>query len=140
MSNQYSKSCIRSYNNNAQAFTAAVTPLVIEGTPVVESGCSLRLNSASVRVLKSGLYHISADVTFIPSAAGIAVLQFYKDGVALPCAIASETVVAGDTYTRHIETDLEIIACCVNHPLITLAISGVAGSVTHSCVGVLKLA
>lgn len=138
--NQYAKSCIRVYNNTTQTFTADVTPLNIEGTPVVQSGCSLTLNTASIRVNKSGLYHLSADITHTPTAAGVIVVQMYKDGVALPCAISSETVAAGSTYTTHIETDLVITTCCVNHPLITLSISGAAGSVSHTCVGVVKLA
>ena len=140
MKNQYAKSCIRVYNNTAQAFTAALTPLNLEGTPVVDSGCSLTLNTASIRVNKSGLYHLSADVTYTPTAAGVAIVQLYKDGVALPCAISQQTVVAGSVYTAHVETDLEIITCCVNRPLITLDISGVDGSVNHTCVGAVKLA
>lgn len=138
--NQYRKSCVRAYNNNDQTFVAAGTQLNIEGTPVVNSGCSLTLNTANIRINKSGLYHLSADVTFVPTAAGIAVIQFYKDGIALLCAIASETVAAGNTYTEHIETDLEIITCCVNRPLITISASGVDGSVSHTCVGIVKLA
>lgn len=35
-------------------------------------------------------------------------------------------------YTSHIETDLCLTTCCVNHPLITLNISGVAGCVADS--------
>lgn len=31
MNNQYAKSCIRVYNDTAQAFTAALTPLNLEG-------------------------------------------------------------------------------------------------------------
>jgi len=140
MTNQYAKSCIRVYNNSAQAFTAALTPLNIEGTPVVESGCSLRLNTANIRVNKSGLYHLSADVTYTATAAGTVVVQLYKDGVALPCAISQQTVAANDVNTAHVETDLEIITCCVNRPLITLGISGVAGTVNHTCVSAVKLA
>lgn len=140
MDNQYAKSCIRAYNNSPQAFTAALTPLNIEGTPVVKSGCSLSLNMASIRVNRSGLYHLSADVTYTPTAAGVAIIQLYKDGVALPCAISQQTVTADTIYTSHIETDLCINTCCVNHPLITLDISGVAGTVNHTCVGMVKLA
>ncbi len=140
MDNQYAKSCIRTYNNSPQAFTAALTPLNIEGTPVVKSGCSLSLNTASIRVNRSGLYHLSADVTYTPTTAGVAIIQLYKDGVALPCAISQQTVTTGTVYTAHIETDLCLSTCCVNHPLITLDISGVAGTVNHTCVGMVKLA
>lgn len=140
MNNQYAKSCIRVYNNTPQAFTAAVNPVNIEGTPVVNSGCSLTLNTASIRVNKSGLYHLSADVTYTPTAAGVAVIQLYRDGVALPCAIAQRTVAAGSVYTDHVETDLCLNTCCVNRPLITLNVGGVTGTVNHTCAGVVKLA
>lgn len=140
MNNQYAKSCVRAYNNNPQTFTATPTQLNLEGIQVVDSGCSLRLDDASIRVNKSGLYHLSADVTYTPTAAGVVILQLYKDWVALPCAIAQQTVTAGDVYTSHIETDLCLTTCCVNHPLITLDISGVTGTVNHTCVGAVKLA
>ena len=98
------------------------------------------MNTASIRVNRSGLYHLSADVTYTPTAAGVVITQLYKDGVALPCAIAQQTVTADTVYTDHIETDLCINTCCVNRPLITLDISGVAGTVNHTCVGAVKLA
>lgn len=140
MNNQYAKSCVRAYNNTPQTFTATPTQLNLEGVQVVESGCSLRLDDASIRVLRSGLYHISADVTFTPTAAGVAIIQFYKDGVALPCAIAQHTVADGSVYTLHIETDLCLNTCCVSCPIITLNVSGVTGTVNHTCVGAVKLA
>lgn len=140
MNNQYAKSCIRVYNNATQAFTADTTPLNLEGTPVVNSGCSLTLNTASIRVNKSGLYHFSADVTYTPTAAGVVTIQLLKDGVVLPCAVSRHTTAAGSVYTDHIETDLCLNTCCVNRPLITLSIGGVAGTVSHTCVGAVKLA
>lgn len=138
--NAYGKSCVRVYNNSPQTFVAAGTALNLEGTPVVNSGCSLTLNTGSIRVNKSGLYHLSADITYTPTAAGVAIIQFNRDGVVLPCAVSQHTVVAGSVYTDHIETDLQINTCCVNRPLITLSISGVAGAVNHTCVGTVKLA
>lgn len=138
--NTYAKSCVRVYNNTAQAFTASPTVLNLEGVAVVDSGCSLTLNTANITVNKSGLYHFSADVTYTPTAAGVAIIQLYKDGVALPCAIAQQTIAAGDVYTSHIETDLCINTCCITHPSITVDISGVAGTVNHICAGAVKLA
>lgn len=138
--NPYAKSAVRVFNTAAQPFTADTTTLTIEGTPVVDTGCSLCLNPASITVDKSGLYHLSADVTFTPTAAGVAIVQLYRDGVALPCAISQLTVAAGTIYTTHIETDLCINTCCVNRPSISLRIGGVAGTVNRTCVGAVKLA
>lgn len=137
----YAKSCVRTYNNAPQLFVAdPATTLTLQGDVVVDSGCSLKLNSANVQILKSGLYHISADVTYTPDAAGEAIVQLYKDGVALPCAISTETVAAATIYTTHVETDLLVSVCCVNQPSISVRIGGVAGTVDHICAGVLKLA
>jgi hypothetical protein len=138
--NPYAKSSVRVYNANPQVVTDAATTLTLEGTPVVDTGCSLTLNAGGISVNKSGLYHLSADVTFTPAAAGTATIQLYKDGVPLPCALSQTTAVAATTFTTHIETDLCINTCCVNSPVITLVISGVAGTVNRLCAGVLKLA
>lgn len=138
--NNYAKSCIRVYNNTTQTVTATSTPLILEGTPVVESGCSLTLNASSITINKSGLYHLSADVTITPTAAGTSVIQLYKDGIALPCAIAQDTAEDGNTFTAHVETDICVNACCVNRPIITLVVSGVDGTINHTCVGALRLA
>ena len=138
--NPYAKSCIRVYNATAQTITDAVQTLILEGTPIVNSGCSLTLNTSGITINKSGLYHISADVTISPTTAGTSVIQLYKDGVAIPCAIAQDTAEADNIFTAHIETDLCLNVCCVNQPVITLVVSGVAGTVTNVCVGALKLA
>lgn len=137
----YAKSCIRVRNSTAQTLSATTpTTLVLQGTTVTDSGCSLTLNPSNITVNKSGLYHFSADVTVSPTAAGTAVIQLYKDGVALPCAISTTTTTTGTIFTTHVETDLCLNACCANNPSITLVASGVAGTVTNLCVGALKLA
>lgn len=138
--NSYAKSCIRVYNNTPQTVTDTATTLILEGTSVVESGCSLTLNASSITINKSGLYHLSADISFIPTAAGTFIVQLYKDGVALPCAIVQDTAETGNVFAAHIETDICVNACCVNKPQITLVVSGVAGTITRTCVGALKLA
>lgn len=138
--NQYAKSCIRVYNANPQTVTATATTLVLEGTPVVESGCSLCLNPSSITIKKSGLYHLAADISFTPTAAGTFIVQLYKDGVALPCTIVQDTAETGNVFAAHVETDICVNACCVNNPEITLVVSGVAGTITRTCVGALKLA
>lgn len=138
--NQYAKSCIRVYNPVSQTVTATATPITLAGTPVVDSGCSLTLNPASIRVNKSGLYRFSADVIFNPTAAGTLVVQLYQDGIAIPSAIASDTAETGNLVPIHIETDLCLNVCRVNCPVIALVTSGVAGSVTNVSFGALKLA
>ena len=137
----YAKSCIRVRNSTSQTLSATTpTTLVLQGTPVTDSGCSLTLNPSSITVNKSGLYHFAADVTVNPIAAGTAVIQLFKDGVPLLCAVATVTATTDSIFTAHVETDLCLNACCANNPTIAVVVSGVAGTVTNLCVGALKLA
>lgn len=139
--NPYAKSCVRIRNSSSQTLSAITpTTLVLQGTTVTDSGCSLTLNGSGITVNKSGLYHFAADVTVNPTAAGTAVIQLFKDGVALPCAVSITTATTGTIFTTHVETDLCLNACCASNPVITLVASGVAGTVTNLCVGALKLA
>lgn len=137
----YAKSCVRVRNSSSQTLSATTpTTLILQGTTVTDSGCSLTINGSGIRVNKSGLYHFSADVTVNPTAAGTAVIQLYKDGIALPCAVSAVTAATDTIFTTHVETDLCLNACCASNPVITLVVSGVAGTVTNLCVGGLKLA
>lgn len=139
----YAKSCLRYYNNSAQAFTEIPTTLAIAGSRVVDSGISIEADASSYTVVKKGLYHISADVEFL-STAGEVTFQAYLDGVALPCTLTKITGVADIEKVGHLETDLQFDSCCcnVNHT-ITFVISGatgVTGTVNHLCTGVTKIA
>lgn len=140
LKNAHMKSCARVYNNTPQTVTADLTSLILEGSPVVDSGCSICINTGSFSIRNSGLYHLSADVTIVPNASGVFTVQLYKDGIALPCALSRVNVATDSQMTVHVETDLYIHTCCVNTPVITLNTSGVAGSISHVCAGVLKLA
>ncbi len=138
--NPYAKSCVRVYNNSVQPVFENPATLTLEGTPVVESGCSLTLNPSSIVINNSGLYHLSADVTFTAVSKGNSVIQLYMDGLPLPCAVAKDFTESGNTFTTHVETEVCVQTCCMKHPAITLVTSGVDGEVSHTCVGVLKLA
>lgn len=138
----HDKSCQRFYNNNAQAFTAdTALQLQIAGAKVVDSGISIETQPLSYTTLKTGLYHIVADVTANSAAVGAATLQIYMDGVPLPCTLRSVTLVIGNTEI-HTETDLQLTGCCcdVEHNFTFVLIPTVAGTVTQACTGVLKLA
>lgn len=140
----HDKSCQRFYNNNSQAIEAnASTQLVIAGTKVVDSGISIETEPQNYTTLKTGLYHISGDVTINATAAGVAVLQVFMDGVAMPCTKKTISLIAGNN-NIHTETDICISACCcdVSHTF-TFVITTDAtatGSVTEFCSGMLKLA
>lgn len=137
---QYQKSVQTAYNNATQAFVATGTPIAVLGNLVTNNGCSIDTGTSGFTINKSGLYRISYDVTYTPAGAGVAVIQLYNNTVAYPCATAQQTVASGSVYTDHIETIVNIPACCSVTPVITAQISGVAGAVNHVCASVTKLA
>ena len=137
------KSCQRFYNNNAQAFAAGqAINLQVAGNRVVDTGISIETQGQSYTTLKTGLYHIAADIVVNATTAGTGTFQVYMDGVPLPCTLKNVTFAAGFTPV-HTETDLDLEACCcdVTHTFTFVFTSGTAvGSVVEFCSGTLKLA
>lgn len=140
LKNTHYKSAQNAYNNTTQTFVAAGTPVNVLGILNTDTGCSINTTTGGFAVECSGLYRVSYDVVFTPTAAGVAVLQGYKDTSTLPCMNAQATVVAGSTYTLHAETTVYIPVCCNGTPTISAQISGVAGSISHVCASMVKLA
>lgn len=140
LKNCHYKSAQNAYNNSQQAFTAAATPVNVLGVLNTDTGCSIDTNTAGFTVLSSGLYRISYDVTFTATAAGTATLQGVKDATPLLCMASSLTTAAGSVYTLHAETTIYIPVCCGGSSAIGATIGGVAGTISHVCASVVKLA
>lgn len=127
------KSIERTFNNTSQPFVATGTTLNLLGVKATDTGVSICSNVNNFSINCKGTYHLCADVTAEPTGAGDLTVQLYRNGVPLPCAICTETVAAGDTYTLHTETDLYLKP----DDEISVNINGVAGSVTwigSSCI------
>ena len=138
--NRYRKSSAVAVNSESQTFVAAGTTLY-PGSAVSVTGCSLSVANSGIQVNSDGLYQIEASVTFTPSAAGVAIVQIYKDGVLLPCTIRQMTVAADSIYT--VETRAPAVcttSCAMVRPVFTVKIGGVAGTVNYICVSGVKLA
>lgn len=140
LKNSHYKSAQNAYNNTAQAFVAAGTPVNVLGILNTDTGCSLDAVTGGFVVSSGGLYRISYDVVFTAGEAGTAELKLLKDTVSLPCADALVTTVANSIYSLHVETTVYIPVCCNGTPIISAAIGGVAGTVTHVCASMVKLA
>ena len=92
-SKSYQKSCVRYFNNSPQTLAAnAATVLTLAGAKVVNSGESIQVEPQSYDTVKIGLYHLVADAVITSSAAGVLTLQWYMDGVALPCTLRKVTL------------------------------------------------
>jgi hypothetical protein len=106
--------------------------LSILGGEVTSTGKCINAQASGFNVKASGLYRIGFDVTLDPTAAGTAIIQMTKDGVAMPEAVATVTTVANTLITVHVETTRYIaVPCHVNSPAYGVNSSGVAGTVTH---------
>lgn len=140
LKNSHYKSAQNAYNNATQAFTAAGTNVAVLGVLNTDTGCSIDTVTGGFQINASGLYRVAYDVTFTPSAAGVAVLQGLKDTATLPCLNAQETVAADAVYTIHAETTIYIPVCCNGTPTISATLGGVAGTISHVCASVVKLA
>lgn len=138
--NAYQKSAQTAYNNAAQAYTADGLTVNVLGNLATNTGVSITTNTGGFRINNGGLYRISYDVTSTPGAAGAQVLQVYNGAVAMPCAIATDTVAADGIITQHVETVVRLATCCAVQPVISARISGVAGTINHVCASVVKLA
>ena len=126
------RSSSTTYTNSNQTVTEAVTTLSILGGEVTSTGKCINAQASGFSVKASGLYRIGFDVTLDPTAAGTAVIQMTKDGVAMPEAVATVTTVANALVTVHVETTRYIaVPCHVNSPAYGVVSSGVAGTVTH---------
>lgn len=137
------KSCQRYYNTTPQPFAAGQTlQLQIAGAKVVDTGISIETQPLSYTTLKTGLYHLVADVVADVTTLGAATLQVYMDGVPLPCTLRNLRFPVG--YNEiHTETDLCLTGCCCdvehNFTFILNSVDAV-GEVVQFCSGVLKLA
>ncbi len=138
--NIHYKSAQTAYNNADQTFAAAGSQVAILGNLGMDTGCAITTQSGGFRVNARGMYRISYDVTYTATAAGTGIVQLYRDSVALPCAIAQDTVTAAGVKTAHVETVISLNSCPSVNPVISAQISGVAGVVNHVCASAVKLA
>lgn len=127
------------YNSTSQTVLTTGSTLQLLGNKCTNCGCSITTNSNNFIINNSGTYRFSFDVTFTPTAAGTAVIQLYKNGIALPCAISTVSVAEATTYTTHIETILNVPVCCMLKPEFSVIISGIAGTVDNIGANVLKV-
>ena len=145
MSN-YQKSCVQQYNNTPTVINPTVSGGVQAtfGNTCTHTGCSIRPQLNGVRILNSGLYEINFDASYLNgTAAGSIKAQLYKDGVPVPCALASDGLVASEVGNMTFSTRLKINSCCAVQPVLTVVFtSDEATSLTiqHVSLGVTKLA
>lgn len=125
---------IQAINTTNTALTAGqIIPL----SQKVIKGCTATLNSNAISLNAKGTYMITVNADFIATGAGIATLQLFNNGVAIPDAKSAVTSTAGGTVTQSFTTIIQV-PCPVLGNNLTLTES-VAGTLTNASVIVTKL-
>lgn len=95
--------CSAIYTVNSNATELAAGSIIPFGAVIRRFGGSLDLTGGSLRLMNSGYYDVDVNVIVDGAATGDITIQLYKDGVAVPGAIATSTVTAaGDTANLNI--------------------------------------
>lgn len=66
-------------------------------------------NLSSIALQHSGIYHVTATITFTGDAAGVVTFQLTQNGIAIPGAIASETITTAETEVRTVTIDFYVL-------------------------------
>lgn len=131
-----SKSVLYAANTNPQTVVAAGS-VINFGSIIRRYGCNCNLSGSNATVEGTGYYAVDTNVTFTGAAASTVVVQLYKDGVAIPGAVATSSIAANGIGSVTIPTIVRE-RCCVEST-ITAMISGLAGTVTNASIRVIKL-
>lgn len=132
-----SKSAIYAGNALAQEFVETGTTIDF-GSIVRRYGCNTALSGGNVVVDGAGYYDVDTNVTFTADAVGTAVVQLYKDGLAIPEAKATVTTAATTTYAVSIPAIVRNTCGCMQST-ISAVISGVAGTINNAAIEVQKI-
>ena len=134
-----SKSAI--YTVNPATQEVAVDGVINLGSIIRRYGPNLNLNGVGILISGMGYYDLDASITLVPIAEGEVTVTAYKDGVAIPGAVATETAgAAGDYVNLSINSLIrEACPCCDGLSSVTFVLSGGAASVTNMAVVIEKI-
>lgn len=130
-----SKSILYAVNSNTQA-TSATGSVVNFGSVVRRYGCNLKLSDGNAVINGAGYYDIDTNFTITPLSTGTLTISLFKNGVAIPGAVATLST-TGSTIAVSIPAIVRETCCC-EEP-ITVLFSGVATNVTNATIAVTKL-
>lgn len=105
-------------------------------------------SGSSIALQHTGIYHVTATLTFTAPVAGVVIFQLTENGVALPSATASETITTATTEVASTTIDYYILVdsgCVLGTPTtlvknIAITNTGVASTITNVVVNVEKVA
>lgn len=134
-----SKSAIYTVNQSAQS--VAVNGTINLGNIVRRFGPNLDLGGNAIMVSGAGYYDLDVSITAAPTAAGNVTVTAFKDDVAIPGAVATQSTTAANNPVNLSISSLvrEICPCCEGLSNITFVLTGTASSVTNISVVIQKI-
>lgn len=104
-------------------------------------------NGTSIALQQQGIYHITATITFSAPVAGIVTFQLTDNGVAIPGALASETITTATTEVRTTTLDYYVLVdsdCVLGQSAtevesVSIINTGVDATITNVVVNVDKV-
>lgn len=130
------------YAANTQEQVIGAGGVINFGNAIRRYGCNCNISGGNATVKGNGYYTLSAAVTLLATAAGTTVITLYKNGVAIPGATASATLIAGNVYQLNIPAAVtRETGCgcgCADASTITAVVSGTGFTATNVAVTVVK--
>ena len=133
---------ISSYNNTSQE--VAINGLLTFTTDRILTGCTATRNGQTFQLNKPGYYYVTFNADgAATTAAGDIVVVLQNNGIAVPGAIATQTVAAADDAVNLAFTTIIRVppSCCAvdNTANLTLVNTGVAATYTNVNINITKL-
>ena len=133
---------ISSYNNSSQE--VAINGLLTFSTDRILTGCTATRNGQTFQLNKPGYYYVTFNADgAATTAVGDIVVVLQNNGVAVPGAIATQTVAAADDAVNLAFTTIIRVppSCCAvdNTANLTLVNTGVAATFTNANINITKL-
>lgn len=132
-----SKSALYATNTIAQDVAVTTDTTINFGQPVRRFGCDTYLSGGNAIIRGCGYYAIDTVVNFTALTAGTVVVQLFKDGVAIPGAASTISMVADDVNSFEISSLVRNTCECES--TITAVISGATGTINTASIRVIKL-
>ena len=133
---------ISSYSTISQAVAADGT-LNFDTTRVL-TGCTVKHadGTPTFTLTKPGYYFVTFDGVISGTTAGIVTVELLNGADAVPAALASTTIAAGDEATLNFTTIIRVLPSCPsidNTTKLSVANTGVATTFTNANINITKL-
>ncbi len=133
---------ISSYSTISQA--VAVDGTINFDTTRVLTGCTVKHadGTPTFTLTKPGYYFVTFDGVISGTTAGIVTVELLNGADAIPAALASTTIAAGDEATLNFTTIVRVLPSCPsidNTTKLSVANTGVATTFTNANINITKL-